>query len=42
MGTDTIFHPDMGTDTVSGMPIRNVQRAALWSTLGNWPENHGL
>jgi len=32
-GTDTIFHPDMGTGTMSDIPIGNVQRATLNSRL---------
>jgi len=32
-GTDTIFQPDMGTDTMSDIPIRNVQRETLNSQL---------
>jgi hypothetical protein len=28
-----IRHPDMGTDTVSGMPIRNVERPTFNSQL---------
>jgi len=26
---DRVRHPDMGTDTMSGVPIGNVQRATL-------------
>ena len=32
MGTDTEF-PDLGTDTMSDMPIRNVQRETFNSQL---------
>jgi len=33
MGTDTMSDLNMGTDTVSGIPTRNVQRATFNSQL---------
>jgi len=35
MGTDTEF-PGLGTDTMSDIPIRNVQRETFKSQLSTW------